>query len=190
MSRDDAERAVESLRRRLWDDASLRLPLTRGGAVDLRTFRFAVAGTRLTVHGLEDWCRQLRYEASRYLLSRPQQGRVLSLLRCLTIEAVRVSDDVEGLRAVEAVLACRDSDAARYVRRCWTRRRRGDLLVEVRNRIGLLATGRKEYRVKNARFALDRIPASALDRLIQSHPDMQLVERMRAERVRRQVEAA
>jgi hypothetical protein len=69
--------------------------------------------------------------------------------------------------------------------RVFSKREFGELLVEVRNRRQLLALGRTEPKVRGARFDLAAMPDHVIDRLIQSHPSLALVDQLRAERQRR-----
>ena len=71
--------------------------------------------------------------------------------------------------------------------RAFSRAERGTLLVEVRNRRHLLAIGRTDAKPKGPRFDLKLLPDAALLRLIQTHGDAGLVERMRQERSRREM---
>lgn len=67
----------------------------------------------------------------------------------------------------------------------WSPAELGDLLVEVRNRQHLWSIGRMQARTKGPRFDLGRIPDDRLDALIQRHPNLALVDCLRAERARR-----
>ena len=73
--------------------------------------------------------------------------------------------------------------------RAFTRAERGVLLVEVRNRRILLALGRSAPKPKGPRLDPRLLPADALERLIQSHTDVSLVEQLRHERQRRVIES-
>ena len=66
----------------------------------------------------------------------------------------------------------------------------GVLLMEVRNRRRLLALGRDRARERGPRLDPERLPLAAIERLIQHHRDLALVERLRAERARRMDMAA
>jgi hypothetical protein len=70
--------------------------------------------------------------------------------------------------------------------RAFSRAERGELLVEVRNRRRLLALGRTEPKRKGQPLDPTRLPHEALMRLIQTHPDAGVVERLRRERTRRE----
>jgi hypothetical protein len=67
----------------------------------------------------------------------------------------------------------------------WSRAELGELRVEVRNRLHQLDIGRIEPRLKGPRFDPSRMPLERIEALIKSHPDMQIVTRLRAERERR-----
>jgi hypothetical protein len=74
--------------------------------------------------------------------------------------------------------------------RCFTRAELGALIVAAQNRATLLGLGRTAPKARNPRFDLGRIPDERLDHLIQRHPDLDLVERCRTERKRRQMAMA
>lgn len=67
----------------------------------------------------------------------------------------------------------------------WSKAELGELIVELRNRRLLWSLGRLEAKAKGPRFDPALIPDDALERLIQRHPDLELVDRQRAERNRR-----
>jgi hypothetical protein len=67
-----------------------------------------------------------------------------------------------------------------------TRTEIGTFLVETRNRLDALYSGRADRPcAKGPRFDPACIPDAALERLIQRHPDLEIVDRLRAERSRR-----
>lgn len=67
----------------------------------------------------------------------------------------------------------------------WTRAELGELLVIARNRAALYALGRDRPKPKGPRLDPSRLPDDRLDALIQRHRDLDLVDRLRAERNRR-----
>jgi hypothetical protein len=67
----------------------------------------------------------------------------------------------------------------------WSRKKLGELVVEVRNRQLHWSIGRFEGRAKGPRFDPALIPDERLDALIQRHPDLEIVDRLRLERSRR-----
>lgn len=67
----------------------------------------------------------------------------------------------------------------------WTTAQLGEMLVEVRNRQVLWSLGRMAARVHGPRFDAALIPDDRLDALIQRHPSIELVDRLRDERSRR-----
>lgn len=91
----------------------------------------------------------------------------------------------DDLARVEQMLVKARSGWLYGLDRAFTRAERGELLVEVRNRRHLLAMGRTRPKPKNARLDPALLPDDALERLIQFHPDMTVVERLQAERHRR-----
>lgn len=68
----------------------------------------------------------------------------------------------------------------------WTRAELAELLVIARNRLELYRLGRDRPKEKGPRFAPELLPDARLEALIQHHPDLTIVERLRAERRRRQ----
>jgi hypothetical protein len=70
----------------------------------------------------------------------------------------------------------------------WTRAEFGELLVVARNRKLLLELGRDRPKEKGPRFAPELLPIERLESLIQTHRDLDVVDRLRAERRRRQQE--
>lgn len=67
----------------------------------------------------------------------------------------------------------------------WTRAEFGELLVVARNRKLLLELGRDRPKPKGPRFAPELLPDDRLLELIQRHPDLTIVDRLRDERRRR-----
>jgi hypothetical protein len=68
----------------------------------------------------------------------------------------------------------------------FTRAELGVLRMEVGNQLARVRSGRAAVpRPKGSRLDPTRLPDAALDRLIQTHRDMSLVERLRAEKARR-----
>ena len=105
--------------------------------------------------------------------------------RELIVARVRDCRHDDDLARVERMLVEARSGWLYGLDRAFTRAERGELLVEVRNRRRLLALGRSAPKPKGARFEPSRLPDHALDRLIQSHPNRQLVDQLRKERERR-----
>lgn len=111
--------------------------------------------------------------------------RTRATARELTVDRIRVCRHDDDLARVEQMLVEARSGWLYGLDRAFTRAERGGLLVEVRNRRRLLILGRDAPKPKSARFDLQRLPDDALARLIQSHPDTDLVGRLRDERRRR-----
>ena len=105
--------------------------------------------------------------------------------RELTVDRVRECRHDDDLARVEQMLVEERSGWLYGLDRAFTRAERGELLVEVRNRRRLLSLGRTGPKPKGARFDPAQLPQDALERLIQSHPDMALIEMLQAERHRR-----
>lgn len=74
--------------------------------------------------------------------------------------------------------------------RSFSRAELGALIVAAQNRATLLGMGRTAPKARNPRFDLGRIPDGRLDHLIQRHPDLDIVERCRCEKRRRQLPVA
>ena len=138
--------------------------------------------------GLRPWLvevdRQLR-------LMRPSTqlyARFNAHARLLTAERLRTSRDAA---AVEEA-ACRLDEARggaglvfHDLDRVWTRAELGTLLVEARNRARLLALGRHAPKPKGPALDPRKLPDDRLEALIQTHRDVQVVDALRAERLRR-----
>lgn len=132
--------------------------------------------------GMGSWVRQLCSFAQDWQRTEDQDARLLKTMRMLTIDKVRASNDDDGLALVEQHIAdFRNTELLT----AFTRAQIGALLVEVRNRRRLIALGRTEAKPKGPRFDPTMLPADALDRLIQRHPDIGIVDQLRAERARR-----
>jgi hypothetical protein len=111
--------------------------------------------------------------------------RLRETARELTAARVRECRHDDDLERVELMLIEARSGWLFGLDRAFTRAERGELLVEVRNRRQLLALGRSAPKPKGARFEPSRLPDAVLDRLIQSHPNQQLVDQLRDEREHR-----
>ena len=104
---------------------------------------------------------------------------------------VRPCLDEAALDALRAFLAAASTPGARipYGRpfaQEFTRAELGLLRMEVGNHLARVRSGRAAApRPKGPRLDPTRLPDAALDKLIQSHRDIGLVERLRAERARR-----
>lgn len=112
-------------------------------------------------------------------------ARVRQSARELTVDRIRECRHADDLARCEAMLAEANSGWLYGLDRAFTRAERGQLLVEVRNRIVLLSLGRCEPKPKGPRLDPARLPDQALLRLIQNHPDPRVVEQLRSERHRR-----
>ena len=112
-------------------------------------------------------------------------NRVRRTARELTVERIRQCRHPDDLARCEAMLVHANSGWLYGLDRAFTRAERGQLLVEVRNRLVLLGLGRSEPKPKGPRLDPTRLPDVALLRLIQNHPDPRLVQQLREERFRR-----
>ncbi len=148
-----------------------------------------VPGTRLAWSTLEEWLELVDQVGRIPKSSTPHHQRCARLYNSLTLADICGCTDMEVLVRAEAVF-----DQARYaggpgyysVGRVWTRAALGEALVETRNQIARVRSGRAGApRAKGPRFDPTMLPAAALDRLIQQHPDLTLVNLLRVERDRR-----
>lgn len=130
-------------------------------------------------------------------------GRLLAVETCASVYFERFDKTARQLTA-ERIRACRHADDLARVgdmldeanearRRCylhgldcvWSKAEFGALRVEVRNRLHQLRIGRDAPKPKGPRFDPSRLPLDRIEALIQSHPDIRIVEQLRAERARR-----
>jgi hypothetical protein len=149
-----------------------------------------VRGTNISYRSLAEWVDLVYRIGSRIRPSRAHYRRCRALYRSLGIGDLRHSRDIIALEACERLFErarqAGDVPAGRGLQREFTRAEIGTLLVETRNRLEALRNGRADRpRARGPRFDPARIPDAALDRLIQQHPDLEIVDRLRAERNRR-----
>ena len=116
-------------------------------------------------------------------------ARTRETARCLTIERVRECRHDDDLGRCEAMLVEAGAGWLYGLDRAFSKAERGALLVEVRNRRYLIALGRNAAKTKGPRLDPRSLPDDALDRLIQSHADVTIVDRLRRERERRVIES-
>jgi len=114
--------------------------------------------------------------------------RTRETARALTVERIRECRHDDDLQRCEAMLVEAAAGWLYGLDRAFSRAERGTLLVEVRNRRCLIALGRTAPKSKGPRLDPSCLPDAALDRLIQSHSDVAMVERLRHERERRAIE--
>lgn len=137
---------------------------------------------------MASWVRQIGHLLAIETASSDHYSRVRETARELTPARIRECRHDDDLARAEAML-----DVARHgyssclygLDRAFTKAEAGVLLMEVRNRRQLLALGRDRARERGPRLDPARLPIEALERLIQHHRDMHLVEELRAERARR-----
>jgi hypothetical protein len=140
--------------------------------------RRTVRGTNLGYASLAEWLTLVYRVGGHIQCSQRHYSRCRRLYRSLRAADIRASRDIGALESCEQLF-----DHARYVgdvpsgrglQRELTRTEIGALLVETRNRLDALRSGRDDHpRVKGARFDPARIPDTALERLIQQHPDLE-----------------
>ena len=146
------------------------------------------AAKPLAWEGMGAWVRHIGRLLAVETCSSDHFSRFHATARTLTVEKIRACSFAEDLQRVERLLVDHARGAHAYLHgldRVWLRAERGELLVETRNRIVQLQLGRVTPREKGPRLDPALMPTPALERLIQSHADMAVVEQMRAERARR-----
>jgi hypothetical protein len=151
-----------------------------------------VRGTNLRNASLTEWLALVYRIGGRINCSARHYDRCGRLYRSLCIEDIRFSRDIPALEACERLFhrarGAADVPCGRGLQRVFTRPEIGTFLVETRNRLDELRSGRADRpRAKGPRFDPARIPDAALQRLIQRHPDLEIVDRLRAERSRRAI---
>jgi hypothetical protein len=154
-----------------------------------------VRGTNIAYSSVREWLALVYEIGSQINPSTRHYQRCAALYGSLGADDLRDCRDLGALEACERLFAgargpC-DVPAGHGLQRELTRADIGALLVETRNRIAALRSGRADRpRPKGPRFAPAVLPDRALDRLIQRHPDLAIVEQLRAEKRRRQALAA
>jgi hypothetical protein len=164
---------------------------TRGAAMSGTAFTGrSVPGTHLGYSSLAEWLELVYRIGGKIRCSQPHYTRCGRLYRSLRAGDIRSSRDIPALEGCERLFqrarGAGDIPCGRGLQRELTRAEIGALLVETRNRLDALRSGRANRpRPKGPRFDPARIPDAALERLIQRHPDLDTVDRLRAERNRR-----
>lgn len=148
-----------------------------------------ISGTTLHWSTIAEWCRLALEEGGRIYPSSDHYRRLKGLYRSLTIARIRSSRDIAGLAS-----AIRMFDLGRHsavppfygLSSVFSRAEMGATLVELRNRRAALVSGRADFpRVKGPHLDPEMLTDAALDRLIQQHRDLAIVERLRKERNQR-----
>lgn len=137
---------------------------------------------------MASWVRSIGHLLAIEAASGDHYDRVRKTARELTADRIRECRHDDDLERAEAMLdeARHGFSGALYgLERAFPKGELGVLLMEVRNRRQLLALGRDRARERGPRLDPARLPMEAIERLIQHHRDMALVERLRAERARR-----
>lgn len=137
---------------------------------------------------MASWVRNIGHLLAIEKPSGEHYQRLRQTARELTPDRIRECRHDDDLDRAEGLLA-----EARHgfpgwlygLERAFTKGEIGVLLMEVRNRRRLLALGRDRCRERGPRLDPASLPLEAIERLIQTHRDMRLVERLRAERTRR-----
>jgi hypothetical protein len=152
--------------------------------------RRSVRGTSLAYGSIAEWLDLVYRIGGKIRCSSAHYRRCRQLYRSLRIGDIRSSRDLRTLEACERLFnqarGPGDVPPGRGLQREFSRAEIGVFLVETRNRLYALRSVRADHpRPKGPRFDPMRIPNAALERLIQQHPDLDTVNRLRAERVRR-----
>lgn len=150
-----------------------------------------VIGTDARWHGLDGYVAECLRVGARLRCCQRHYARCARVYRSLDIARdVRPGLDEAALDALRAFLAAAGAPGARvpYGRpftQEFTRAELGDLRMEVGNQLARVRAGRAAVpRPKGPRLDPTCLPDAALDRLIQTHRDMGLVARLRAEKAR------
>lgn len=136
------------------------------------------------------WLEEIRRQARVMQCRSGHHRRFEATARQLTAWRIRSAVQCSAA-AIEQILplleACRRDPGRRLLgeRHCWRDAELGELLVEARNRLELARLGRDRARMRGPRFDPTRIPGDRLEHLIQRHPDLAIVDQLRAERARR-----
>ena len=145
-----------------------------------------IAGTRIDWASIGEWCDRVMEEGSKLRPSSEHYGRLHGLYRSLTVERVRRSTDRSGIERAARMFdlgRCDPVPAYHGLSSVLSRAEMGTMLVELRNRQRALVSGRAfAPRTKGPRLEPARLADEALARLIQEHPDLALVVRLRTER--------
>jgi len=140
--------------------------------------------TRISFHGLPGYVEAVQEEVADSRAASTSYARLHALYRSVTTDDIRSCFDLAALRRAERLF-----DLGRYERShsgmgSGDEKRRGEiagLLVETRNQIARLERGIYRVRAKGPTLDPARIPDDRLRLLIQSHRDMDVVDRLRDE---------
>jgi hypothetical protein len=152
--------------------------------------RRTVSCTNLGCATLAEWLDLVYRIGGQVQCSAAHYKRCGRLYRSLRVDDIRASRDITALERCEQLFnrarGAGDVPFGRGLQRELSRAEIGALLVETRNRLDALRSGRADRpRHKGPRFDSARIPDAALERLIQQHPDLAILDRLRTERIRR-----
>jgi hypothetical protein len=129
------------------------------------------------------WNRELRRAAT------PLYQRFDRDARQLTVAGIMASADLVAVERVERLLRAPSIGSGwRDLWRTFARRELGELVAAATNRARMLRLGRIKPKARGGRFDLAAIPDERLAWLIQHHANLDLVDRLRAERRRRSSE--
>lgn len=145
-----------------------------------------ISGTRLEWATITDWCVLVMDEGGKLRPSSEHYRRLRDLYRSLTVARIRSSPDASGLdrAAIMFDLGRHNPIPAHHgLATVFSRAEMGAQLVELRNRRQALISGRAFLpRPKGPRLDPSILTDDALERLIQQHPNLALVDRPRVER--------
>jgi hypothetical protein len=137
--------------------------------------------------GVGQWLAEIRRRERGLEARNTVYGRYTRKADQLTVERIMTEIDAEAIAQLEGVLrAGRGPGGGWYLIHIWSRAKFGELIVAAASRRQQLALGRIEPRQKGDALDPRKIPDGRLDRLIQTHRDLFVVEALRWERQRRQ----
>jgi len=145
-----------------------------------------IAGTRIDWASISEWCARVEEEGGKLRPSSEHYARLSDLYRSLAVERVRRSTDRPGIeRATRMFDLGRRNPVPAYhgLASVLSRSEMGTMLVELRNRQRALVSGRAfAPRAKGPRLEPALLTDEALERMIQKHPGLARVDRLRTER--------
>ena len=151
-----------------------------------------VIGTDARWRGLDGYVAECLRVGARLRCCQRHYARCGRVYRSLDVARdVRTCLDEAALDRLRAFLAAASAPGERVpygrpIAQEFTRAELGLLRMEVGNQLARVRSGRAGApRLKGPRLEPVRLPDAALDRLIQTHRDIGLVERLRAEKARR-----
>ncbi|MBB3267694.1 hypothetical protein FHW79_005359 [Azospirillum sp. OGB3] len=151
--------------------------------------RYKVPGTALSWSTVAEWAALVLAVCGQSRHRKTEHERRAKLVWSLRISDIRACTDAAALDAAARIFGRSlrdDGGLSDGPFRCMTRAEIGERLVECRNQAHRVRSGVAFlHRPAGPRFDPAVMPLPALERLIQTHPDIAVVELLRAERRRR-----